>query len=130
MAGLALAVATGSAAGCSPLPGASAPGSTPAYLGAETVALKDGLVEVALRMRAPDGVGGLDDYGRCAVARHALDNGYGFARHLRTTLGREGGGVWTADAVYMMTRTFPRGVSRVDARQEIRDCATRGIPTV
>ncbi|PTW47137.1 hypothetical protein [Rhodovulum kholense] len=130
MAGLAVAVATGTAAGCSPLPGANREGVVPAYLGAETTALKDGLVEVALKMRDPGGVAALDEYGRCAVARHALDTGFGFARHLRTRIGREQGGVWTADAVYMMTRTFPRGVSRVDARQEIKDCAARGVPTV
>jgi hypothetical protein len=68
-------------------------------------------------------------YADCAAAQYALIRGYGFARHVRTNLGEEGGNS-TADAVYTISPGLPRGFATIDAEVVVADCAARGIPTV
>ena len=68
-------------------------------------------------------------YAECAAAQYTLIRGYGFARHLRTNV-YETGGVWTADAVYTVSPSLPRGVRQIDAEVVAANCAENGIPMV
>lgn len=101
----------------------------PAYLGIETRLLDWNMVNFHVNMEgARDG----DDvvaYSRCAAAQYSLIRGYGFARHVRTNVAREGGN-WQADAVYTISPALPRGVRTIDAEVTVADCREQGIPTV
>lgn len=101
----------------------------PDYLGVETSLLDGDLVQFNVSMTAPRGAVDLDNYAECAAAQYALIRGYGFARHLRTNMHEEGG-VWTADAVYTISPSLPRGLRTLDAEVVVADCAENGIPTV
>ncbi|MHA6264002.1 hypothetical protein ACXYMO_12435 [Arenibacterium sp. CAU 1754] len=99
------------------------------YQGAEATPLDDELVQIDVTLagsRRPEDV---ISYARCAVAQYTLNRGYGFARHLRTKMNEEGG-VWTADAVYTISPTLPRGLETIDAKVVVSDCEENGIPTV
>lgn len=123
-------------AGCT-APGAGAPAEArdespvdPArYLGVETRKMDPELVNLVVSMRGPRDNAALTAYARCAAAQYALIRDHGFARHLRTTVYREGG-TWRADAVYTISRALPDGLAIIDAEIEVADCAARGIPTV
>ncbi|MFA3917583.1 hypothetical protein [Ruegeria hyattellae] len=117
------------AAACTQEPQEEVSQFAPDYLGIETVSLDSDLVQIDLRMRGARDAADVDRYGKCAVAEYALSQGYGFARHLRTNLD-EKGGVWTADAVYTISPTLPRGLNTIDAEVMVADCAENGIPTV
>lgn len=105
-------------------------GFAPEYGGIETRLLDGDLVRFRVEMRGR-GVARADveDYARCAAAQYALIRGMGFARHVRTAAGRQGG-VWRADAVYTVSAALPRGFRTLDAEVVVRDCGARGIPTV
>lgn len=101
----------------------------PEYLGVETRLLDGDLVQFQVAMKgARDGQDAVD-YAECAAAQYALIRGYGFARHLRTKV-HEKGGVWTADAVYTISPSLPRGLRTIDAEVTVANCAENGIPTV
>lgn len=101
----------------------------PAYLGIETRLLDGDLVtfRVAVRHAAERRL--VEDYAACAAAQYALIRGYGFARHVRTSVAQEGA-VAKADAVYLISPALPKGVATIDAEVTVRDCGARGIPTV
>lgn len=101
----------------------------PDYLGAVPIVLADDLVLIRAAMTNAQGDKNVQDYAECAAAEYALAKGYGFARHLRTKLNEEGG-VWSADAVYTISRALPAGVSTIDADVTVAACAEAGIPTV
>lgn len=101
----------------------------PDYLGVETALLDRDLVQFDVSMRGARDGGDVDKYAECAAAQYALIRGYGFARHLRTNLD-EKGGVWTADAVYTISPSLPRGLQTIDAEVVVADCKENGIPTV
>lgn len=101
----------------------------PAYMGIETRLLDGDLVNFRVAMRHADDARMLEDYAACAAAQYALIRGYGFARHVRTSLGQDGA-IARADAVYLISPALPRGVSTIDAEAVVRDCGARGIPTV
>ena len=99
------------------------------YEGVSTRLLADDLVNFHVEM---GGEPTRDDqvlYARCAAAQYALIRGYGFARHVRTTVNKEGG-VWRADAVYTISPALPQGLQTLDAEVVVADCAENGIPTV
>ncbi|NKX44348.1 hypothetical protein [Roseicyclus persicicus] len=124
LAGL-LAVAS-CTAGEGPRPGSMPPAT---YDGVETRLLDDDLVNFRVRMT---GVATRDDvaaYARCAAAQYALIRGFGFARHVRTSV-QEQGGVWVGDAVYTISPALPRGLQTLDAEVVAAACAEQGIPTV
>jgi hypothetical protein len=100
-----------------------------AYLGIETRLLDDDLVNLYVAMAPGASDGQLDRYARCAAARYALIRGFGFARHVRTTISEEGG-VRRADAVYTVSPALPAGLRTIDAEVTVADCAERGIPTI
>ncbi len=102
---------------------------TPGYRGVETRLLQGDLVQFHVSMTGARNPGDVDDYAECAAAQYALIRGYGFARHLRTNLNQEGG-TWSADAVYTISPSLPRGLRTIDAEVVVADCEANGIPTV
>ncbi|MFW8592607.1 hypothetical protein [Cribrihabitans neustonicus] len=101
----------------------------PVYEGVETSLLEGDLVQFRVFMRGPEAPGDLDDYAQCAAAQYALIRGYGFARHVRTTT-KQSGGSRSADAVYLISPSLPRGLRTIDAEVVVADCEANGIPTV
>lgn len=101
----------------------------PEYRGVETALLDGDLVQFRVAMTGARDAADVSAYAQCAAAQYALIRGYGFARHLRTNMLEEAG-VWTADAVYTVSPSLPRGMRTIDADVEVASCAENGIPTV
>lgn len=101
----------------------------PEYLGIETRRLDDDLVSFLVRMEGARTNADVADYGKCAAAQYALIRGFGFARHVRTSV-QEEGGVWAGDAVYTISAALPEGLQTIDAEVVVSECAEIGIPTV
>lgn len=101
----------------------------PDYRGVQTSLLDGDLVQFDVTMAGARDNKDVDAYAECAAAQYALIRGYGFARHLRTNINEEGG-VWTADAVYTISPSLPRGLKTIDAEVVVANCAENGIPTV
>ncbi|MBY6134788.1 hypothetical protein AB9K35_12660 [Leisingera sp. XS_AS12] len=116
-------------AACAMEPGSTGARPTPVYEGVETSLLEGDLVQFHVSMRDVRDTGDLDKYAECAAAQYALIRGYGFARHVRTTM-KQAGGSRTADAVYLISPALPRGLRTIDAEVVVADCAANGIPTV
>ncbi|WP_295454626.1 hypothetical protein [uncultured Pseudophaeobacter sp.] len=116
-------------AGCAPVPGGSADGFDPDYNGVLTSLLEGDLVQFHVTMSGARSGSDVDDYAECAAAQYALIRGYGFARHVRTTMKQEGGNQ-TADAVYTISPSLPRGLRTIDAEVVVANCEANGIPTV
>lgn len=107
-----------------------APGPVEAiYGGIETRLLDGNLVEFRATMQRAGSAADVKAYMNCAAAQYALIRGYGFTRHLRTNID-EKAGVWTADAVYTISPSLPRGLNPQDAEVVVQACAENGIPTV
>jgi hypothetical protein len=98
------------------------------YDGIETRMLDAELVNFRVVVRGGDRET-VTDYAACAAAQYALIRGYGFARHLRTSVAQEGS-IWRGDAVYTISPALPRGAAAIDAEVTVRDCLRRGVPTV
>ncbi len=101
----------------------------PDYLGVETTVLSGDLVQFNVAMTKAQAAANVSRYAECAAAQYTLSRGYGFARHLRTKVAKEGG-VWTADAVYTISPSLPRGTQTIDAEVVAADCAENRIPSV
>ena len=69
----------------------------------------------------------VEAYGRCAAAQYALDQGFGFARQVRTIVKKDGR-TWYGDAVYLISASLPEGLRTVDAEVALTDCDELGIP--
>ena len=113
---------------CAPAP-ADRGAAGPTYLGVETRLLDEDLVNLIVAVEGAAARQAVQDYALCAASRYALIRGYGFARHVRTSLSEEGS-LWRADAVYTISPSLPRGARTIDAEVTVADCAARGIPTV
>ena len=100
-----------------------------AYLGISTRLLKDDLVGFQVIMQNATATAQLEAYARCAAAQYALIRGYGFARHVRTTVSSDAS-MWTGDAIYVISATLPRGVATIDAEVTVAACREMDIPTV
>jgi hypothetical protein len=99
------------------------------YRGVQTRLLANDLVQFIVTMEgARDGADPMA-YARCAAAQYTLIRGYGFARHVRTTV-YERAGIWTADAVYTVSPALPSGARTIDAEVTVEACTEMGIPTV
>lgn len=126
---LALAFA---AAGCAD---ASAPGRdagaafAPAYGGVETRLLDGDLVNFIVTMQGARDDADVIAYAECAAAQYTLIRGYGFARHVRTTVSQSGA-EWQGDAVYTISPALPRGMRTIDAEVTAAACGENKIPTV
>ena len=101
----------------------------PSYQGIETILLDGDLVNFRVALMGARGNTDVENYGRCAAAQYALIRGFGFARHVRTTVAREGS-IWRGDAVYVISAALPPGFKTIDAEVTVRDCGAQGIPTV
>lgn len=101
----------------------------PNYLGIETTALDNDLVQFNVAMSNAVTEAALRDYADCAAAKYTLVQGFSFARHLRTNVYKEGG-VWAADAVYTISPDLPEGLAKIDAEVVAAACAESGIPMV
>lgn len=104
-------------------------GITPTYGGIQTVLLQDDLVSFRVAMEGGRGNDDVEAYGRCAAAQYALIRGFGFARHIRTTVAQAGNN-WRGDAVYLISAALPPGFRTIDAEVTVRDCGALGIPTI
>ena len=101
----------------------------PVYQGVETRLLDGDLVNFQMSMTGARSQSDVEKYAECAAAQYTLIRGYGFARHVRTVFD-ERGGVWSADAVYTISASLPRGSRTIDAEVTVANCAASGIPTV
>ena len=120
-------------AACMPADGAGAdqrPAAQPVYGGVETRMIDAELVSLRVSVQGTGDENDVAAYATCAAAQYALIRGYGFARHVRTNVTQEEGGIWRADAVYTISPALPRGLRTIDAEVTVEDCADRGIPTV
>lgn len=102
---------------------------TPGYLGIETRKLDTDLVNFFVEMTGARTGQDVADYAKCAAAQYALIRGFGFARHVRTSVDNEGG-IWRGDAVYTVSPELPRGLHTIDAETAVAQCREQGIPTV
>ncbi len=114
---------------CAPAPVDESVPFSPDYRGIETILLDGDLVNFRVAMSGARSDGDVDAYARCAAAQYALIRGFGFARHVRTTVA-ETGEIWRGDAVYTISAALPRGLKTIDAEVTVRDCGAQGIPTV
>ncbi len=99
------------------------------YRGVETRLLDGDLVQFVVAMGPNAQPEDLNDYAECAAAQYALIRGYGFARHVRTSVAQKGN-VAQGDAVYTISPSLPRGVKTIDAEVVASHCAENGIPMV
>ncbi|MGB3313340.1 MAG: hypothetical protein WBB85_02915 [Albidovulum sp.] len=119
-------VLTGGLSACT---GTEAAAREPVYRGGDPLGMGDDLYGFLVTMENAEDAAEVEDYVTCVVAGYAMEKEYGFARKLRVYVNEEGG-VWSADAVYSITPTLPRGAKMIDAEVTAADCAQRGIPTV
>jgi hypothetical protein len=103
-------------------------GSQAVYQGVSTILLDDDLVSFSVAMTGAKDRAQVEAYGRCAAAQYALDQGFGFARQVRTIVKKEGQ-TWYGDAVYLISASLPEGLRTVDAEVVAVECAELGIPT-
>lgn len=115
--------------GCQPTEGAEATRFAPDYRGIETRLLDGDLVNFHVKMTGARNKEDVARYGECAAAQYTLIRGYGFARHLRTSVVEEGG-IWRGDAIYTISAGLPDGLKTIDAEVVAADCAENGIPMV
>lgn len=105
------------------------PGAAPQFMGSETIRLADDLVNIRADSTGGAGSRTARDYADCVAAGFALSRGFGFVRHVSTSLSEEGG-IWRADAVYTLSPAIPAGVRTIDAETKVGACDETGIPTV
>lgn len=108
---------------------AKAEAEKPRYLGVRTVLLQPDMVNVFVTMTGAKMNSDVEAYGRCAAAQYALIRGWGFARHIRTTVDKKNN-TWHGDGVYLISAILPPGLKTIDAEVAVRDCAEQGIPTI
>ncbi|WP_322866015.1 hypothetical protein U5922_007290 [Aquicoccus sp. G2-2] len=99
------------------------------YRGVQTNLLDGDLVQFLVDMGPKAERAYVERYAECAAAKYALIRGYGFARHVRTTVEQTGKG-WHGDAVYTISAALPRGLKTIDAEVVAGACADDGIPMV
>jgi hypothetical protein len=102
-------------------------GQQAVYEGVSTILLDDDLVSFSVAMKGAKTQADVEAYGRCAAAPYALDQGFGFARQVRTIVKKEGQ-TWYGDAVYLISGALPQGLRTIDAEVVAVECAELGIP--
>ena len=126
---VAVMVLAGAASGCVQSDAPRLAAFKPEYQGVNTRLLDGDLVNFQVKMTGARDNADVDAYAECAAAQYALIRGYGFARHLRTSVVEEAG-LWLADAVYTISPALPRGLKTIDAEVTVSACAENKIPTV
>lgn len=125
-----LGTATAALGACAP--GGEVPeehGGTAVYQGVSTILLDTDLVSFSVAMTGAADRSDVEAYGRCAAAQYALDQGFGFARQVRTIVKKDGRN-WYGDAVYLISAQLPSGLRTIDAEVVAVECAELGIPTI
>ena len=125
----ALTLAAGVLVGCADGAQVAQGDFAPKYNGIETILLDGDLVNFRVSMTGARSNSDVGDYAACAAAQYALIRGFGFARHVRTNVDKQGG-TWRGDAVYTISASLPMGLKTIDAEVTVRDCGAQGIPTV
>ena len=123
-----LGTATAALGACAP--GGEVPeerGETAVYQGVSTILLDTDLVSFSVAMTGAKDRSEVEAYGRCAAAQYALDQGFGFARQVRTIVTKKGQ-TWYGDAVYLVSASLPEGLRTIDAEVVAGECAELGIP--
>ncbi|MEM9968661.1 MAG: hypothetical protein AAF755_11235 [Pseudomonadota bacterium] len=101
----------------------------PEYRGVAVNVIGPGLFQVVVEMtNARDGAD-VSDYAACAAAQFALDQGFGFARHIKSEIFQDND-VWRGDAIYTLSQTLPEGLKTLDAEVLAADCVDRGIVAI
>ena len=116
-------------AACEPVEPVQQGPFAPEYLGIKTRLLDGDLVNFFVAMRGARSQQDVVDYAQCAAAQYALIRGYGFARHVRTTVD-EKAGLWSGDAVYTISASLPQGLKTIDAEVTVSDCIENKIPRI
>ncbi len=124
-----MALAATLMAGCAAERPLDALSSAPVYRWAETIRMSQDLVNVRVGVEAAGTGEAVAEYAACVASRYALDQGFAFARHVRTSVSEEGG-LWQGDAVYTMSPDLPEGLRTIDAETKVAACGESGIPTV
>lgn len=104
-------------------------GQQAVYQGVSTILLDTDLVSLTVAMTGAKDGAEVETYGRCTAAQYALDQGFGFARQVRTIV-RKDGRTWVGDAVYLLSATTPEGLRTIDTAKAVAECEALGIPTV
>jgi hypothetical protein len=125
----ALTLAAGVLMGCADAAQVAQGDFAPSYDGIETILLDGDLVNFRVSMTGARANSDVATYAACAAAQYALIRGFGFARHVRTNVDKQGG-TWRGDAVYTISAALPMGLKTIDAEVTVRDCGAQGIPTV
>ena len=99
------------------------------YMGAQTRLLDDDIVEFSVKMIGATKIADVAEYAECVAAQYTLIRGYGFARHVRTTVS-EKEGHWQGDAFYIVSDALPRGRRQIDAEVVVAACNENEVPTV
>jgi hypothetical protein len=102
-------------------------GQQAVYQGVNTILLDDDLVSLSVAMTGAKDQADVEAYGRCAAAQYALDQGFGFARQVRTIVTKKGK-TWYGDAVYLVSAALPEGLRTIDAEVAVSECVELGIP--
>lgn len=102
-------------------------GQQAVYQGVSTILLDRDLVSFNLAMTGAKDRAQVEAYGHCAAAQYALDQGFGFARQVRTIVTKKGR-TWYGDAVYLISADRPEGLRTIVAEETAADCAKLGIP--
>lgn len=99
------------------------------YLGSETRLLDDDIVQFSVKMIGARKIADVAEYAECVAAQYTLIRGYGFARHVSTTVA-EKDGHWQGDAFYTVSDALPRGRRQIDAEVIVAACNENEVPTV
>ena len=99
------------------------------YLGVQTKRLDDELVQITVRLNGEVKNEDVAEYAECVAAQYTLSRGYGFTRHVLTSVTRDNS-IWTGRSVYWVSETLPRGLVTIDAAVTAQSCFENGIPTV
>ena len=124
-----LGTATAALGACAPAgEGPEERGQAPVYQGISTILLDKDLVSLTVAMTGAKDGSDVEAYGRCAAAQYALDQGFGFARQVRTIVKKDGQ-TWYGDAVYLLSAARPEGLRTIVTAEAVAECEVLGIPS-
>ncbi|MES2550982.1 MAG: hypothetical protein V4630_15005 [Pseudomonadota bacterium] len=103
-------------------------GQAPVYQGISTILLDEDLVSLTVAMTGAKDGSDVEAFGRCAAAQYALDQGFGFARQVRTIVKKDGQ-TWYGDAVYLLSAARPEGLRTIVTAEAVTECEVLGIPS-
>jgi hypothetical protein len=99
------------------------------YWGVQTRLLDNDLVQFHVTLNGTQSAEQVVRYAECAAAQYTLIRGFGFARPVRTRIGRQADRL-SADAVYTISRSLSQGTKTIEAEVVADACARDKIPMV